>query len=93
MTTWRQFQANRLNALKGTGRKTEEGKRISRRNALRHGLVAENYDQNAKNLICAGAPGYSLGVFPTIPNTPVQVSKKTRWAAVLHPRPICPLPS
>jgi hypothetical protein len=41
MTTWRQFQANRLNALKSTGPITEEGKRISRRNALRHGLTAE----------------------------------------------------
>ena len=41
MTSWRQFQANRLNALKSTGPKSLEGKRISRRNALRHGLTAE----------------------------------------------------
>jgi hypothetical protein len=41
MTSWRQFQANRLNALKSTGPKSPEGKRISRRNALRHGLTAE----------------------------------------------------
>ena len=41
MTSWRQWQANRLNSVKSTGPRTEEGKRISRCNALRHGLTAE----------------------------------------------------
>src|SRR5277367_2261392 len=41
MTSWRQFQANRRNALRSTGPRTEESKRTSRRNALRHGLTAE----------------------------------------------------
>jgi hypothetical protein len=41
MTSFRQFEANRRNALKSTGPKSLEGKRISRRNALRHGLIAE----------------------------------------------------
>jgi len=41
MTSWRQFEANRRNALKSTGPKSLEGKPISRRNALRHGLTAE----------------------------------------------------
>jgi hypothetical protein len=41
MTSFRQFGANRRNALKSTGPKSLEGKRMSRRNALRHGLTAE----------------------------------------------------
>ena len=42
MTTDKQFAANRLNAQKSTGPKTEAGKRRSRRNAFRHGLTAES---------------------------------------------------
>jgi len=41
MTTFRQIEANRRNALKSTGPKTEVGKEQSRRNAVRHGLTAE----------------------------------------------------
>jgi hypothetical protein len=41
MTSFRQIEANRRNARRSIGPKTEEGKRQSRRNALRHGLTAE----------------------------------------------------
>src|SRR6266576_2082152 len=41
MTSLRQIEANRRNALQSTGPKTENGKRRSRRNAFRHGLTAE----------------------------------------------------
>ena len=41
MTSFRQWQANRNNAHKSTGPMTEDGKRSSRCNAVRHGLTAE----------------------------------------------------
>src|ERR1700731_1831168 len=42
MTSLRQLEANRENARRSTGPRTEEGKRRSRRNAVRHSLTAEN---------------------------------------------------
>jgi hypothetical protein len=41
MTSFRQIEANRRNALKSTGPKTQDGKRPPRRNAVRHCLTAE----------------------------------------------------
>src|SRR5438046_538184 len=41
MTSFRQIEANRRNAIRSTGSNTDEGKRRSRRNAVRHGLCAE----------------------------------------------------
>src|SRR3974377_583030 len=41
MTSYRQIEANRGNALNSTGPRTEAGKQASRRNAVRHGLTAE----------------------------------------------------
>ena len=41
MTSYHQIEANRRNALKSTGPKTEAGKQASRCNAVRHGLTAE----------------------------------------------------
>jgi len=49
MTSYRQIEANRRNALKSTGPKSEEGKQASRCNALRHGLTAETVIGSLEN--------------------------------------------
>jgi hypothetical protein len=41
MTSYRQIEANRRNAFKSTGPKTEAGKQASRCKPVRHGLTAE----------------------------------------------------
>jgi hypothetical protein len=42
MATEKQVQANRRNALKSTGPKTQTGKAVASKNAMRHGLLARD---------------------------------------------------
>jgi hypothetical protein len=49
MTSNRQIEANRRNALRSTGPRTEAGKLQSRRNAIRHGLTAETVIGSLEN--------------------------------------------
>jgi hypothetical protein len=41
MTNPKKIESNRKNALKSTGPKTEEGKKASRMNALKHGILSQ----------------------------------------------------
>jgi hypothetical protein len=50
MTSFRQIEANRRNALRSTGPITEGGKRRSRRNAFRHGLTAETVVETLEDI-------------------------------------------
>src|SRR3981189_3444404 len=55
MTSFRQIEANRRNAIRSTGPNREEGKRRSRRNALRHGLCAETVIEIVEDIEDYGA--------------------------------------
>ena len=49
MSSLKQIEANRRNALESTGPTTDEGKDRSRCNALRHGLTAETVIADLEN--------------------------------------------
>jgi hypothetical protein len=49
MTSSRQIEANRLNALKSTGPVSANGKHVARRNALRHGFTAQTVLEPLEN--------------------------------------------
>jgi hypothetical protein len=81
MTSPRQFEANRINALKSTGPRTLEGKRASRRNALRHGLTAETLIEPLEDAESYRA--FESAIFTEyLPETPVEKELVHRLASL-----------
>jgi hypothetical protein len=81
MTSLRQIEANRHNALKSTGPKTETGKRQSRRNALRHGFTAETVLEPLENPEEYRAFENAI-VSEYLPHTPVEQELVHRLASI-----------
>jgi hypothetical protein len=72
MATQKQIAANRRNALKSTGPRTERGKSFTRLNSLRHGLRAQPGALSAESLAeLSQIRGEFLRALP--PQTPEQV--------------------
>jgi hypothetical protein len=60
MATEKQIEANRRNAQKSTGPRTEEGKSKSRRNAFKHGLTGH------LDVITPGCEAFMAGIVDTL---------------------------
>jgi len=81
MTSLRQLEANRHNALKSTGPKTETGKQRSRRNALRHGFTAETVIEPLEYPEEYGAFEEAI-ISEYLPRTPVEQELVHRLASL-----------
>jgi hypothetical protein len=81
MTSLRQIEANRHNALKSTGPKTEAGKQRSRCNALRHGFAAESVIEPLENPEEYRAFEDAI-VLEYLPQTPVEQELVHRLASL-----------
>lgn len=57
MSTNRQIQANRMNALKATGPKTEVGKDIVAGNAIKHGILSKEVLLKGESRLCMSCSG------------------------------------
>jgi hypothetical protein len=98
MATEKQIAANRANAKRSTGPKTEDGRRASSRNALRHGMcrdlpVDESNPTKVDNLVRAltpqEAPGDQIAAARQIALIQLELSRirsfRTTWIASLDP--------
>ncbi len=81
MTSLRQLEANRRNALESTGPQTENGKQQSRRNAVKHGLTAETVIEPLENPEEYRAFEEAI-VSEYLPQTPVELELVHRLASL-----------
>jgi len=82
MTSLKQIEANRRNALKSTGPRSENGKHASRRNALRHGFTAETILEPLEDPEAYRAFEAAI-VAEYLPQTPVERELAHRLASLL----------
>jgi hypothetical protein len=82
MTSLKQIEANRRNALNSTGPASPNGKRASRRNALRHGFTAETIIEPIENPQEYRAFEEAI-VAEYLPQTPVEQELVHRLASLL----------
>jgi len=61
----RKLQANRANAKRSTGPRTERGKAISRRNALKHGILSRSLDLPSKTTTTGRRSSEIVGLPPS----------------------------
>jgi hypothetical protein len=82
MTSLKQIEANRRNALKSTGPRTAEGKLRSRQNAVRHGLTAQTVITALEN--AADYERFELSIMADYqPDSAIQRELVVRLASVL----------
>jgi hypothetical protein len=82
MSSLKQIEANRRNALKSTGPRSESGKHASRRNALRHGFTAETIPEPLEDPEAYRAFEAAI-VAEYLPQTPVERELVHRLASLL----------
>lgn len=82
MPSEQRIVANRLNAKKSTGPRSEEGRRKARRNALRHGLAIDvafdpyfhrTIEAAAKTIVFASASGITITVARHLAETEIDL--------------------
>ena len=87
MSSLKQIEANRRNALKSTGPTTPEGKQRSRCNAVRHGLTAETVIAALEN-----SEDYEAFEAAVISDYDAEIGRGARAGASIGERPLAASP-